>query len=114
MNITYPKPFKSFQRFEWIDVPAFGVVTGPNGTGKSQLLELIERAIQHKQYVTSPLKPGDHLRIPSEWNCLVEVEPVGLAELQQHLSHFWYAFEQFRSGGESSTTWVTTYVKSVA
>ena len=42
MNIVYPgPPYKSIQPFEWREVPRFVVLTGLNGSGKTQLLELI-------------------------------------------------------------------------
>lgn len=33
--------YKSIRSLEWIDVPGFAIVTGRNGSGKTQLLELI-------------------------------------------------------------------------
>lgn len=44
-NITLklPKRYKSLQDgFEWNEIPAFAVITGVNGVGKTQLLEVIK------------------------------------------------------------------------
>jgi ABC-type cobalamin/Fe3+-siderophores transport system ATPase subunit len=41
MDIIFNGKYKSITKFEWKNIPSFVVITGPNGTGKSQLLELI-------------------------------------------------------------------------
>ena len=33
--------YKSIREVRWIDIPGFAILTGPNGSGKTQLLELI-------------------------------------------------------------------------
>ncbi|MDJ0730187.1 MAG: AAA family ATPase [Crocosphaera sp.] len=56
MNIKFTGKYKSITAFEWLNIPKFAVITGPNGTGKSQLLELIYNTIindrQEKERVT--------------------------------------------------------------
>ncbi|MBL7858118.1 MAG: ATP-binding protein [Cyclobacteriaceae bacterium] len=47
MNIAFKGKHKSIREFEWIDVPKLAVVTGLNGSGKSQLLELVHSAYSH-------------------------------------------------------------------
>lgn len=42
MNLTLKKNFKSLEPFRFKDLPDFCVITGRNGTGKTQLLELIK------------------------------------------------------------------------
>ncbi len=37
--------YKSITEFEWLNIPMFAVVTGPNGSGKTQMLELIARSV---------------------------------------------------------------------
>ena len=41
MDIQFAGKYKSITDFTWNDIPNFVVITGVNGTGKSQLLELI-------------------------------------------------------------------------
>jgi predicted ATPase len=36
--------YKSFSTLDWRDIPPFSVITGANGSGKTQLLELIARS----------------------------------------------------------------------
>jgi AAA15 family ATPase/GTPase len=43
MTITFKGNHKSLTDFTWEDIPAFAIVTGVNGSGKSQLLKLIEQ-----------------------------------------------------------------------
>lgn len=45
--------YKSISSLEWIGIPRFAVITGPNGSGKTQLLELIARSAG-----LSPPPPG--------------------------------------------------------
>ena len=43
LEITLPAGqfFKSLTSFKWADIPPFAVITGRNGVGKTQLLELL-------------------------------------------------------------------------
>ena len=42
ISLRLPKRYKSLQGgFEWNDIPSFAVVTGVNGVGKTQLLEVV-------------------------------------------------------------------------
>ncbi|MBN8568197.1 MAG: ATP-binding protein [Ignavibacteria bacterium] len=45
MNIEFKGKYKSIENFVWNDIPRFAVITGKNGTGKSQLLRLIHCSI---------------------------------------------------------------------
>src|SRR5687768_14116394 len=45
LSIKFDNKFKSITAFEWNDIPNFAVITGINGTGKSQLLQLIHANI---------------------------------------------------------------------
>ena len=66
LKLTYR--YKSLQEgFEWKDIPPFAVITGVNGVGKTQLLEVVKgrsertdnrgRAIQIVREITSPRGP---------------------------------------------------------
>lgn len=41
MDIKLKNKYKSLEPFEWSEIPNFVVITGKNGTGKSQILQLI-------------------------------------------------------------------------
>lgn len=45
MEIKYEGKYKSITSFSWSDIPNFVIITGPNGTGKTQLLDLIYNSI---------------------------------------------------------------------
>ena len=45
MDIKFTEKYKSITNFEWLNIPRFSVITGSNGTGKSQLLKLIYNTI---------------------------------------------------------------------
>jgi AAA15 family ATPase/GTPase len=45
MDLLFTGKYKSLTDFEWLDIPMFSVITGENGTGKSQLLKLIYNTI---------------------------------------------------------------------
>jgi len=47
MNIIFKGKHKSIREFEWKDIPKLAVVTGLNGSGKSQLLEIIHSGYSH-------------------------------------------------------------------
>jgi AAA15 family ATPase/GTPase len=46
MNVLFTGNYKSLNNFDWIDIPQLAILTGLNGSGKSQLLELIQWASQ--------------------------------------------------------------------
>lgn len=52
LRIKFEGKFKSITTFEWNEIPSFAVITGINGTGKSQLLELI-----HNTIINNPQSP---------------------------------------------------------
>lgn len=43
MDIVFKGKYKALSSFEWKDIPSLSIVSGINGAGKSQLLELINR-----------------------------------------------------------------------
>lgn len=63
MNIVVRKEYKSIKAFEQNDLPDFVVLTGKNGTGKTQLLEYLYRST-HPQVdptLDVPLEEGDEI-----------------------------------------------------
>jgi ABC-type Mn2+/Zn2+ transport system ATPase subunit len=74
MNIQFQGKYKSIGPFEWNDIPSFVVITGLNGTGKSQLLRLIHATVVGSQQITEKLsisgavfKPEEVSYIEGEW-----------------------------------------------
>lgn len=70
ISLRLPSKYKSLQQgFEWNDIPAFAVITGVNGVGKTQLLEVIKgrsetpdrhgRGIQIVREITSSTGPAN-------------------------------------------------------
>lgn len=45
MDIKFAGKYKSITAFEWLNIPIFSIITGSNGTDKSQLLQLIHNTI---------------------------------------------------------------------
>ena len=57
MNIKFKGKYKSIENIDWQDIPKFSVITGKNGTGKSQLLDLIKVGVT-RQWIGIP-NPGN-------------------------------------------------------
>lgn len=51
LSIKFDGKYKSITAFNWENIPDFAVITGINGTGKSQLLELIHHTIFDNPYI---------------------------------------------------------------
>jgi ABC-type cobalamin/Fe3+-siderophores transport system ATPase subunit len=100
MNIKFTGKYKSLKDFEWGNIPKFVTITGLNGAGKSQLLELIfeflktsfidnngfsahnsiKLEIRDAQFAAS-----DVIYLKGEWQ-LNEPKDVNLAEIQSNNS----------------------------
>jgi len=100
MNIKFSGKYKSITPFEWIDIPRFSVITGPNGTGKSQLLQLIYQTIINKQGTTEKVKiEGENIKghevtfLKGEWQ-LSNTSHVDLATIQQKRTNLYQIFQQ--------------------
>lgn len=75
MNIKFTGKYKSITDFEWLEIPKFVVLTGPNGTGKSQLLNLIyntivdnPREIERVQFEGETFSRSDVTILQGEWS----------------------------------------------
>jgi ABC-type molybdenum transport system ATPase subunit/photorepair protein PhrA len=56
MDLILTNKYKVLQPFEWRDVPSFAVVTGVNGTGKSQLLEIVHASVINSRGITARIQ----------------------------------------------------------
>ena len=65
MNITFEGKYKSIENFKWENIPKFVVITGKNGTGKSQLLNIIDAGIT-KSWKDTPNVPAQFPIIQNE------------------------------------------------
>lgn len=90
------KPFKSIQRLSWSNVPPFVVLTGLNGSGKTQLLELlayrlcgIDRHPEEGNLSAIPVsiegdtfEPDRVAYVPSQWE-MSGAPSTAISEMQQ-------------------------------
>lgn len=106
MNIKFEGKFKSITDFEWIDIPKFVIITGPNGTGKSQLLELIHNTITNARNSTERvtieneiIKGDEVIFLKGEWQ-LNNTGFVDLSTIQTQINNYYNQFSgnQLRAG----------------
>ena len=101
MDIKFEGQFKAINSFEWLDIPPLAVLTGLNGTGKSQLLQLFNFGYNHltrdrsNQLIQVSFGDGESYKF------LFNVEnfdmmPGGLINWQSQGGHF--SFEQYKFG----------------
>jgi ABC-type ATPase involved in cell division len=107
MNIKFEGKYKSITPFEWNDIPKFIVITGPNGTGKSQILELIYNTIINKHNTTERveitdeiIKSDEVIFLKGEWQ-LQNTKDVDLSTIQTYLNT---QFQQFQQNSSMSLT----------
>jgi energy-coupling factor transporter ATP-binding protein EcfA2 len=85
--------YKSFtQPFQWDDIPLFAVLTGPNGCGKSQILELLEQGGRRpKQKIArielEVLTDRDVQFLPSGWEIQTFDSPLSHNEIISDVQH---------------------------
>src|SRR5271166_1019466 len=102
------KPYKSIDCLAWHNIPPLAVLTGVNGSGKTQLLELLAYAItkaEHPRRInTNQTKvtisgdsfgPDDVAYIPFS-GAFEGVGPMGIARLQQTKHQLWQELVQHR------------------
>ncbi len=85
MDLIIKNQYKSLENISWHDVPKFCVITGKNGAGKSQLLELINSYLTTNQreiveFNTNDFKKDDMLYLTSEWQ-LGNLTSIGLSHI---------------------------------
>lgn len=101
MEIKFEGKYKSITTFEWKEIPSFAVITGPNGTGKSQLLDLIFNTITNKpqtyervSIIDKNITPNEIVFLRGEWE-LQNTYDINLATIQQNLDAH---YSNFKSG----------------
>jgi ABC-type ATPase involved in cell division len=98
MDIKFNGKYKSLTDFQWHDIPSFVIITGPNGTGKSQLLDLIYKSTIKQLGTNSSLEitgtvinPSEVTFLKGEWH-LQNTTSTNMASLQtklnEHLDKF--------------------------
>lgn len=65
--------YKSIAEFEWLNIPMFAVITGPNGSGKTNLLELIALSLDFK--LPKEGMGSNHGAEPEPLKATVEITP---------------------------------------
>lgn len=100
MNITFTGKYKSITDFNWIDIPNFSIIIGPNGTGKSQLLDLIYNTAVNKEGTTERVsitdisfKPNEVTFLKGEWQ-LQDTTHIDLSIIQQNLNQQFKKFQE--------------------
>lgn len=106
MNITFQGKYKSVTSFTWTNIPRFAIITGPNGTGKSQILELIHNTIINKRGTTERvtitdkvIRPNEITFLKGEWQ-LQNTAYVDLSTIQQYLNQQFQQFQQNTPGNQ--------------
>jgi energy-coupling factor transporter ATP-binding protein EcfA2 len=102
-------PYKSIDQIIWEDIPPFVVLTGLNGSGKTQLIDLLAyklAGIRHPelgdlesvrvQVTGDTFGPDSVAYIPSRWS-ISGAPSVALAELQQVKQNLWNEIRQHPS-----------------
>lgn len=103
MNIKFEGKYKSIGPFEWNDIPSFVVLTGLNGTGKSQLLKLIHASVVDSPHIIERLSisnatfaPEEVSYIEGEW----KLHGTGPLDYARTISEVDSLFNNFRSRGQ--------------
>jgi ABC-type Mn2+/Zn2+ transport system ATPase subunit len=91
MNIKFIGRHLSITDFEWINIPKFVVLTGINGAGKSQLLDLLKTLTdvnngKHRglEISNEVIEPNEITYLQSRWE-LQNTSPVDLSTIQGNI-----------------------------
>ncbi len=106
LSIHFGTTFRSITPFEWDDIPNFAVITGVNGTGKSQLLELFNQTIRNDPRDTervgfsrNDIEPHEVIYLSGEWQ-LDRVGETTIANLTQELNDHYQKLKAKVNHGE--------------
>jgi predicted ATPase len=109
MEIKFEGKYKSITSFTWSNIPNFVVITGPNGTGKSQLLELIYNSLVrtpetnlHIEIIGKHFKANEVTFLKGEWQ-LQNTQHINLSTLMQKMDNFYQHFQQNNHGYNHDT-----------
>src|SRR5436190_180009 len=103
MNIKFEGKYKSIDKVIWNEIPKLSVITGKNGTGKSQLLDIIKPGIVKQwENVHNPpntfaeiseevYRTEDLVFLRGEWD-LVNLGAIGLNDVQQEREQLYHQF----------------------
>ncbi len=112
MDFVFTDQYKSLSAIEWRGIPSLAILTGVNGTGKTQLLELIEAKVTRRgpdnirkaATVTNVNVEHDQvLRLTADWHKLIDLYSVGVSDLQADSNQIWGQFVQWRKERRSET-----------
>jgi AAA15 family ATPase/GTPase len=109
MNLLFNDTFKSLDNIVWKEIPMFCVITGKNGSGKTQLLQLINTAItknwidveHHNRPKSLPQITGDQLRredvvyLRHDWQ-LEDLGPAVLGNIQSERQGLFTSYSNHR------------------
>lgn len=102
MDIKFNGKYKSINSFEWTNIPKFVIITGPNGTGKSQLLELIHQtfvpprnananANAKVSIINASFKPSEITFLKGEWQ-IQNTSSINLATLLSQTDQLYQSY----------------------
>ncbi len=101
------QPYKSIDNVEWNDIPPFAILTGLNGSGKTQLLELIYYRYLKQTGSRNPPNTGD-IKIDIQNHTFAEGDLAYLPANDSKITNaaigpqsFHYTIQQIKSGGNT-------------
>lgn len=105
------KKYKSIEKLIWESIPPFAIITGLNGSGKTQLLEVLAYKLSdtrpyginlegvHLDITGASFSPDSVAYLPSRWDMTPSAE-VGIPEMLHVRDQLWH--EIYQHGGDRS------------
>jgi predicted ATPase len=72
------KPYKSIQKISWHEIPPFAVLTGLNGSGKTQFLQVLAYRLSYR---AAEYQPSGQVHIDMPLSISPQIEPADVAYL---------------------------------